>query len=77
MDKEYDVYLRIEKEKIHDLSYILEVEDNLANIRKFENGLVRIIVPADLKEDLFELLDGIREMVPFQVEKVEVNRGSA
>lgn len=77
MDKEYDVYLRIEKEKIHDLSYILEVEDNLANIRKFENGLVRIIVPADLKEYLFELLDGIREMVPFQVEKVEVNRGSA
>jgi len=77
MDKEYDVYLRIEKEKIHDLSYILEVEDNLANIRKFENGLLRIIVPADLKDDLFELLEGIKEMVPFQVEKVEVNRGSA
>ena len=77
MTKEYDVYLRIDKDKIHDLSYILEVEDNLANIRKYENGLLRVIVPEDLYEDLMELLKGIKEVVPFEVEKVEVNSGSA
>ena len=77
MHLEYDVYLRIEKERVHDLSYILEVEDNLANIRKYENGLLRVIVPADLKEDLLELLEGIRGVVPFEIAKVEVNPGSA
>ncbi len=75
--KEYDVYLRMDREKVHDLSYILEVEDNLANIRKYEDGLLRIIVPADLKGDLLELLEGIREVVEFEVVKVEVNEGFA
>ncbi len=77
MKKEYDVYLKIDKDKIHDLSYILEVEDNLANIRKYENGLLRIIVPEELYEDLMELLKSIKREVPFEIEKVEVNSGSA
>ena len=75
--KEFDVYVRIDKEKVHDLSYIVEVEDNLVNIRKYENGLLRLIVPADLKDDLLELLEGIREVVPLEVVRVEVNPGSA
>ena len=75
--RELDIFLRIDRQKIHDLSYILEVEDNMANIRKYENGLLRIIVPEDLFEDLMTLLDGIREVVPFEVERVEVNQGSA
>ncbi len=74
---EYDLYLRIDEEKVHDLNYILEVEDNLANIRKYENGLLRIIVPGDLLEDLKELLDLIRNVVPFEIGRVEVNKGSA
>ncbi len=77
MKKEYDVYLKIDKDKIHDLSYILEVEDNLANIRKYENGFLRIIVPEELYEDLMELLKSIKREVPFEIEKVEVNSGSA
>ncbi len=75
--KEYDVYLEIDREKIHDLSYILEVEDNLVNIRKYENGLLRLIVPSDLKDDLLELLNGVQEVVPFKMVKIEVNPGSA
>ncbi len=75
--KEFDVYVRIDREKVHDLSYIVEVEDNLVNIRKYENGLLRLIVPADLKDDLLELLEGIREVVPLEVVRVEVNPGSA
>ncbi len=77
MNEEFDVYLKIDKDKIHDLSYILEVEDNLANIRKFENGLLRIIVPGDLKDDLMILLDGIKQVVPFEIVRIEVNKGSA
>ena len=75
--KEYDIYLKIEREKIHDLSYIVEVEDNLVNIRKYENGLLRLIVPSDLKDDLLNLLKGVREVVPFEIVKIEVNPGSA
>ena len=75
--KEFDIYLKIEKEKIHDLSYIVEVEDNLVNIRKYENGLLRLIVPFDLKDDLLELLEGVRGVVPFEITKIEVNPGSA
>ena len=74
---EYDVYVRIDKEKVHDLSYIIEVEDNLTNVRKYENGLLRLIVPADLKDDLLELLEGVKEMVPLEIERIEVNPGSA
>ena len=77
MKKEFDLYLKIDKDKIHDLSYILEVEDNLANIRKYDNGLLRIIVPEDLYNDLMELLRGIKNIVPYEVEKIEVNNGSA
>lgn len=77
MKKEFDLYLKINKDKIHDLSYILEVEDNLANIRKYDNGLLRIIVPEDLYNDLMELLRGIKNTVPYEVEKIEVNNGSA
>ncbi len=75
--KEFDVYLKIDKEKIHDLSYIVEVEDNLVNIRRYEDGLLRLIVPSDLKDDLLELLEGVREVVPFEIAKIEVNPGSA
>ena len=74
---EYDVYLRIDRERVHDLSYIVEVEDNLVNIRKYENGLLRLIVPADLKEDLLDLLEGVKSVVPLEVERIEVNPGSA
>ena len=74
---EYDVYVRIDKERVHDLSYIIEVEDNLTNVRKYENGLLRLIVPADLKDDLLRLLEGVKEMVPLEIERIEVNPGSA
>ena len=74
---EYDVYIKIDREKVHDLSYIIEVEDNLTNVRKYENGLLRLIVPADLKDDLLQLLEGVKEMVPLEIERIEVNPGSA
>ncbi len=74
---EYDVYIKIDREKVHDLSYIIEVEDNLTNVRKYENGLLRLIVPADLKDDLLQLLEGVKEMVSLEIERIEVNPGSA
>ncbi len=77
MKTEYDIYLRMRKEDVHDLSYILEVEDNLVNIRRYDRGLLRLIVPEDLKEDLLELLHGIKDVVDFEIERIEVNEGSA
>jgi len=76
--KEYDIYLKIEKEDVHILNYILEAEDNLLNIRKFDDeGLLKIIVPADFLRDVLKLLENLKSEVQFEVVKYESNRGVA
>lgn len=72
---EYDVYLRIDSEDVHKLSYILEVEDNLLNMRKYQNGLLRILVPADLLDELLDLLQSVKDYVKFELVDVRLNRG--
>ncbi|GAB4315268.1 MULTISPECIES: DUF4911 domain-containing protein [Pseudothermotoga] len=72
---EYDVYLRIKSEDVHKLGYILEVEDNFVNMRKYENGLLRILVPADMLQELLEFLETVRKHVDFEVVECRENDG--
>lgn len=73
---EYDVYLKINSEDVHTLSYILEVEDNLLNMRKYQNGLLRILVPADLLDELLSFLQNVKGYVKFELVDVRLNRGT-
>lgn len=72
---EYDVYLKMNSDDVHTLSYILEVEDNLLNMRKYQNGLLRILVPADLLDQLLGFLQNVRSYVNFELVDVRLNRG--
>jgi len=74
---EYDVYVKISSADVHKLGYILEVEDNLVNLRKHQDGVLRMLVTADLKDELLELLDSLKEELNFEVLSCEVNSGSA
>ncbi len=72
---EYDVYLRIKREDVHKLGYILEVEDNLVNMRKYEDGLLRILVPADLLQELLDFLGSVKEHINFEIVELRENDG--
>jgi len=72
---EYDVYLKMDSNDVHTLSYILEVEDNLLNMRKYENGVLRILVPADLLDELLNFLHNVKNCVKFELVDVRLNRG--
>jgi predicted nucleotidyltransferase len=73
---EYDVYLKMDSNDVHTLSYILEVEDNLLNMRKYENGVLRILVPADLLDELLNFLQNVKDYVKFELLDVRLNRGT-
>ncbi|MGJ8454107.1 DUF4911 domain-containing protein [Pseudothermotoga sp. U03pept] len=72
---EYDLYLRINKEDVHKLGYILEAEDNLVNLRKYEDGLLRILVPGDLLEDLLSFLETVKDHIDFEIVSCKKNDG--
>jgi len=73
---EYDVYLKMDSNDVHTLSYILEVEDNLLNMRKYENGVLRMLVPADLLDELLNFLQNVKDYVKFELLDVRLNRGT-
>lgn len=72
---EYDVYLKIKSEDVHKLGYILEVEDNLVNMRKYEKGMLRILVPGDLLQELLDFLNSVKEHVNFEIVEYRENDG--
>jgi len=74
---EYDILIEVAKEDVHVLNYVLEVEENVMNIRKYENGILRIIVPEDLKEEALKLLEGVKEIVDLNIVSIKKNEGSA
>ena len=75
---EYDVFVKVREEDVHVISYILEVEDNLLNIRKItDDGLLRIIVPKDLLEDVLELLNSLKDKLDLEIVRYERNPGKA
>ena len=75
---EYYLFVKVKKEDVHVISYILEVEDNLLNIRKItDDGYLRIIVPKDLLRDVLELLNSLKEELDLEIVRYERNSGKA
>ncbi|MDK2840276.1 MULTISPECIES: DUF4911 domain-containing protein [Thermosipho] len=77
LEKELDVLLKIDKEDVHLLSYILESEDNLANIRKYENQILRIITTSSLLDEVMKILNSLKEKIKFEIIEIKENSGSA
>lgn len=74
---EKDILIKVDKEKVHILSYILESEDNLVNVRKYENGILRLIVPNDLIKKLLIFLEDLENKIGFEILEIKENSGSA
>ncbi|PNE22973.1 hypothetical protein V511_03640 [Mesotoga sp. Brook.08.YT.4.2.5.1] len=73
---EYDLFIRIRPEDIHVLCYIAEAEDNLMNIRHVtDEGLLKIIVPAGLLEELKSFLQSIKKRIDLEVVEIRANPG--
>ncbi|MCP5455582.1 MAG: DUF4911 domain-containing protein [Thermotogae bacterium] len=74
---EYDIYIDMKQEEIHMITYLLEAEDNIMSIRKrFEDGLLKIIVPEGTKDDALILINSLKEYVELEVVKVEPHNGT-
>lgn len=74
--REYDLFVRIKPEDIHVLCYIAEAEDNLLNIRHItDEGLLKIIVPADLLEEAENFLESIKNKIELEVVEIRGNPG--
>ena len=74
---EYNLYVKIDRDYIHILNYIVEAEDNIMNVRNYENGVLKIIIPASLYDYAINLLENIKKYIPFEITGREVNKGFA
>ncbi len=73
---EYDLFVKIRPEDIHVLCYIAEAEDNLMNIRHVtDEGLLKIIVPADLLDEVKSFLESIKNRIDLEVVEIRANPG--
>jgi hypothetical protein len=74
--REYDIYVKIDQEKIHIVTYLLESQAHLMSVRnRQENGLLKIIVPGPLKDEAIKLINSMTEQVKLEVVKVEPHNG--
>lgn len=74
---EYDILVKINKEDVHILNYLLEAEDNVMNIRSFEGEFLKVISPKDMVVDAIRLLESARTMVELEIVELKPNNGSA
>ncbi|ABR31618.1 hypothetical protein SU69_09005 [Thermosipho melanesiensis] len=74
---EIDILVKINKDDVHYLSYILESQDNMVNVRKYEGNILRIITLDYFKDDVLSILRGLKNDISFEVIKIEKNCGSA
>ncbi|MGQ9856512.1 MAG: DUF4911 domain-containing protein [Fervidobacterium sp.] len=74
---EYDILVKIKKEDVHILNYLLEAEDNTMNIRSFEGDFLKVIAPTDTVIDALRLLESVRNIVDLEVLMIKPNEGSA
>ncbi|WP_249741798.1 DUF4911 domain-containing protein [Fervidobacterium pennivorans] len=74
---EYDILVKIKKEDIHILNYLLEAEDNVMNIRSFEGEYLKVIATKDTVIDAIRLLENVRSLVDSEIVALKPNNGSA
>ncbi len=74
---EYDVLVKINKEDIHIVNYIVEGEDNVMNIRSIDGEFLKIISPKDFLVDTIVLLSSLREIINLEIYEIRPNSGKA
>jgi len=74
---EYDILVKIKKEDVHILNYLLEAEDNVMNIRSFEGEYLKVIATKDTVIDAIRLLENVRNLVDLEIVALKPNTGSA
>jgi len=74
---EYDIIVKMERENVHMLNYILEAEDNIMNIRSFEGDYLRVIATKDTVIDAIKLLESVKEYIDLQIVELRPNNGKA
>jgi len=74
---EYDIIVKMERENVHMLNYILEAEDNIMNIRSFEGDYLRVIATKDTVIDAIRLLESVKEYIDLEIVELRPNNGKA
>ena len=74
---EYDIIVKMERENVHMLNYILEAEDNIMNIRSFEGDNLRVIATKDTVIDAIRLLESVKEYIDLEIVELRPNNGKA
>ncbi len=74
---EYDILVKINKEDVHILNYLLEAEDNTMNVRSFEGEFLKVIATKDTVIDAIKLLESARTIVNLEIVQLRPNNGSA
>ena len=74
---EYDVLVKLRKEDVHILNYLLETEDNIMNIRSFEGEFLKVIAPKDTVVDAIKLLESAKQFIDLEIVSLKPNDGSA
>lgn len=73
---EYDIYVKVKKEDIHLVTYLLESVDNLMNVRNvIENNLMKIICPKDTLDESLKLINSLKDLTNLEVIRIEPNDG--
>jgi len=74
---EYDIYVKMPLKEAHLLGYLSESYDNVMNIRHagVDDGTVKVIVPADLMDEVMEMLELLKEEINLEVVRYEPNPG--
>jgi hypothetical protein len=74
---EYDIYVDIDKNDIHLITYLLEGEAHLMSVRnRQEGGFLKIITPKDSLDDALKLINSVKEQaIKMEVVKVEPHNG--
>lgn len=74
---EYDIFVKMDKEDVHILNYLLEAEDNVMNIRSYEGEFLKVIAPKDMLVSAIRLLESVRDMIELEIVDIKPNKGSA
>lgn len=74
---EYDIFIDVDKNDIHLITYLLEGEAHLMSVRnRQEDGFLKIIAPKDSLDDALKLINSVKnEEVKMEVVKVEPHNG--
>ncbi len=74
---EYDIFIDLDTNDIHLITYLLEGEAHLMSVRnRQEDGYLKIIAPKDSLDDALKLINSVKdEAIKMEVVKVEPHNG--